>query len=162
MKLQELYLGDLPCGQAEIVETGLYVKITCTAKFQEERVMRVYVLGEEGHYCLGVLMPQGEDWGLERVIPRSTWEHWADKPLVVSTKVPLRKKTENPQEMWSPWEGPLFHWNHVRGLTRMENGVQVVAIPYDIGLPLDQVEIFAQLTPCRIGGQLHLACRIND
>lgn len=63
------YLGKA-IGKAEVTQQGLYHCITCRCRLPKDSVHRIYVSDGGKNTCLGVCMPDGDIFTLEKKIPR--------------------------------------------------------------------------------------------
>lgn len=61
----EIKLGDRPVGKAQVTREGLYYRFRCSCKLEQTSVCRVAV----GDVSLGILVPQGNGFGLDTKLP---------------------------------------------------------------------------------------------
>ena len=64
----EVYLGSNPAGKIQITKQGLYSRIVCRCIVPQDVVYRLYAAGNGKRENLGVVIPDGEGYLLERSI----------------------------------------------------------------------------------------------
>ena len=69
MRIYDVLLGNKTVGSAEIREVGLYCRVQCICKLPSSQIYRILMVGTTGELLLGVCVPNGDEWILERKIP---------------------------------------------------------------------------------------------
>ena len=65
----EVYLGDKPAGKLQITREGLYYRLLCRCQVPDEMVYRLFAVSDKERVNLGVVIPDGDGFTLERRIP---------------------------------------------------------------------------------------------
>ena len=65
----EVYLGDKPAGKLQIRREGLYYRLLCRCQVPDEMVYRLFAVSDGERVNLGVVIPEGDGFTLERRIP---------------------------------------------------------------------------------------------
>ena len=65
----EVYLGNDPAGKVQIQKQGLYYRIICRCIVPKDMVYRLYAVSNQERKNLGVVIPEGDGYILERRIP---------------------------------------------------------------------------------------------
>lgn len=71
----EVYLGDKPAGKLRIERDGLYYRIVCHCYVPEDTVYRLFAVMDSHRENLGVVVPEGDGYFLERKIPVKRLNH---------------------------------------------------------------------------------------
>ena len=69
MRIYDVLLGNDTVGSAEIREVDLYCRVQCICKLPSSQIYRILMVGTTGELLLGVCVPNGDEWILERKIP---------------------------------------------------------------------------------------------
>ena len=70
----EVCLGSNPAGKVQITRQGLYCRVVCRCHVPLEAVYRLYGVSEKGQENLGVVMPEGDGFLLDRRLPAKRLE----------------------------------------------------------------------------------------
>ena len=65
----EVIYGNAAVGKVSLKQQGLYCRIVCRCRIPKDQICRLYVLTESGRENLGVLVPEGDGFILDRKIP---------------------------------------------------------------------------------------------
>lgn len=65
----QVYLGNLPAGKVQVIRQGLYYKITCRCQINGDMIYRLYAVTGDKRENLGVVVPDGDGFVLEKKIP---------------------------------------------------------------------------------------------
>ena len=65
----EVYQGTKPVGKVQLVKQGLYCRIQCRCRPEGQQVHRLYVLSDTGRENLGVVVPEGDGFVLDKCVP---------------------------------------------------------------------------------------------
>ena len=65
----EAVLGNRPVGKVQLTRQGLYCRVVCRCILPQDGVYRLYALGDQGRENLGVVVPDGEGFLLDKKIP---------------------------------------------------------------------------------------------
>lgn len=91
----EVYLASKSAGKVQLIRQGLYCRVICRCQFSAEGVYRLYVQRDNGQENLGVVVPDGDGFYLDRKIPV---KRIGEGPLrfVLSSGMPLASGTFYP------------------------------------------------------------------
>ena len=67
--IYEVFLGTAPVGKVQLIRQGLYYKIQCRCRIEGDMVYRLYVVTGGSRENLGVVVPEGDGFILEKRIP---------------------------------------------------------------------------------------------
>ena len=91
--IHDIWLGDKAVGKAEVSRQGLYYRIRCKCQLAEESLCRV----RAGDVSLGVLIPDGDGFGLETKLPVKRFENQSRKftiqpnrPVLAGKFIPIK------------------------------------------------------------------------
>lgn len=70
----EVCLDSHPAGKVEIIRQGLYCRVVCRCHVPLDTVYRLYGVSEKGEENLGVVMPEGDGFLLDRRLPAKRLE----------------------------------------------------------------------------------------
>lgn len=136
-----MYEGT-PVGTADIAQEGLYCTVTCRCKVPTDQVLRAYADSDGAPFCLGVLVPEGEELCLRRRFARSAFP--AD----------LRSVTVAGSDgTWHSWSGTLAGVAVSDGMTRTVGGVRQVAVPWEPERTQDYLPFLTHCTPVDLQGR---------
>ena len=65
----EICLGASPVGEAIVEKQGLYYRISCRCRVNGATMQRVMVASGEKKVDLGICVPMGDDFGLDKRVP---------------------------------------------------------------------------------------------
>ena len=65
----EIYLGAEPVGEAVVEKAGLYYRFSCRCRLRGATMQRVMVACAEKKVDLGICVPIGELFGLDKKVP---------------------------------------------------------------------------------------------
>ena len=65
----EVFLAGRPAGKVQLIRQGLYCRVVCRCVLPTDGVYRLYALGDQGRENLGVVVPDGEGFLLDKKIP---------------------------------------------------------------------------------------------
>ena len=65
----EVYFGGNPVGKVQVIRQGLYYRFICRCKLEYDGVYRLAVLCGSSQMNLGVVIPEGDGFGLDKLIP---------------------------------------------------------------------------------------------
>ena len=65
----EVYLGNHAAGKVQILRQGLYCRVICRCRIDSDQVYRLYAVSEDSRENLGVVVPEGDGFLLDRKIP---------------------------------------------------------------------------------------------
>ena len=65
----EVFFGRNAVGKVQVIRQGLYYRFICRCKLPEEGIYRLCVLCGKTQTNLGVVVPEGTGFGLDKVIP---------------------------------------------------------------------------------------------
>ncbi len=140
-----LYEGT-PVGTASVTQEGLYCSISCRCKVQTDQVLRAYAESDDGPFCLGVLVPEGDALCLRRRFARSAFP-----------KIPTAVTVAGAKGTWHDWSGTVAGVPVSRGLTRTVGGVRQVAVPWEPEQTEAYLPFLRHCTPVEIQGSRYLA-----
>ena len=65
----EVLLAGRPAGKVQLIRQGLYCRVVCRCVLPADGVYRLYALGDQGRENLGVVVPDGDGFLLDKKIP---------------------------------------------------------------------------------------------
>ena len=65
----EVYYGKRPAGKVRIIRDGLYCRVICRCQLPEDQVFRLYAVWEDHRENLGIPVPEGDGFVLDKRIP---------------------------------------------------------------------------------------------
>lgn len=65
----EVSFGNSPVGKVQLVRQGLYCRIVCRCRLPGDLVCRLFVQTDKGRENLGVVVPEGDSFLLDKKIP---------------------------------------------------------------------------------------------
>lgn len=65
----EVFFGRSAVGKVQVIRQGLYYRFICRCKLPGEGIYRLCVLCGERQTNLGVVVPEGSGFGLDKVVP---------------------------------------------------------------------------------------------
>ena len=65
----EVFFGRSAVGKVQVIRQGLYYRFICRCKLPGDGIYRLCVLCGESQNNLGVVVPEGTGFGLDKVIP---------------------------------------------------------------------------------------------
>ena len=65
----EAFLGNRPVGKVQLTRQGLYFRVVCRCMLPSDGVYRLYAMGDGRRENLGVVVPDGEGFLLDKRIP---------------------------------------------------------------------------------------------
>lgn len=65
----EVYFGSEPAGKVQLLRQGLYYRIICRCQIPGDQVYRLYAVQGDRRENLGVLVPEGDAFLLDKKIP---------------------------------------------------------------------------------------------
>ena len=65
----EVYLGNKQVGKVQIIQQGLYRRVICRCRMQDTGIYRLYAVFGGRQENIGVIVPDGEGWILDKKIP---------------------------------------------------------------------------------------------
>lgn len=65
----EVFWGHEPVGKVQLMQKGLYCRVLCRCRLPEDQVLRLYAVQNGKQENLGVLVPEGEGFFLDKMIP---------------------------------------------------------------------------------------------
>lgn len=147
-------------GELTVVEEGLYRSFQAQCRRLGPEVFRLYAVGTAGRLRLGIPEPKGGLLLLCRKL--SAREAAAAGPLL---RGELRPCGAEDDEVWQPVSNPeqlfrnAFFKERLRGvqgaLSRREDGVRCMALPYSERRPFPLVPLFCFARIRWIGGQMY-------
>ena len=72
LHLEEYYtvcFNDRDAGKVQLIRQGLYCRVICRCQVPGDRVFRLYSVGSDCRENLGVVVPEGDGFVLDRKIP---------------------------------------------------------------------------------------------
>lgn len=70
----EVFFGGNAVGKVQVIRQGLYYRFICRCRLELEGVYRLSVLCGSSQMNLGVVVPEGDGFGLDKLIPRKHLE----------------------------------------------------------------------------------------
>jgi len=67
--------GKNTIGKVQVVKNGLYYRFVCRCRHSGDGVYRLMVSCGEQRFSIGVLVPEGDGFGLEKKIPAKQFVH---------------------------------------------------------------------------------------
>ncbi len=64
----EVRFGDKPVGGVQVEKQGLYYRFSCRCRLSGAVVCRLMAQWDTGSESLGILVPMGEEFGLDRAV----------------------------------------------------------------------------------------------
>jgi hypothetical protein len=151
-------------GELTARHEGLYLGFHAACRPGGTAPCRLFAVGEQGAVRLGVPVPEGALWTLERRLSQRTVAETAGALL----RGELRRVGEEP---WRsvPVPEELFTDPLLRralraagkALTRREEGLRCVALPFDGAAPFPLAGLFCFAQVCRIDGRDWAVFRFN-
>ena len=68
-KVYDIMLGDEPVGCAQVKREGLYYSFCCSCKLSGDVLCKIVVICGERTEDLGICVPKGNEFGLEKKVP---------------------------------------------------------------------------------------------
>lgn len=65
----EVYFGNRVCGKVQVLRQGLYFRVICRCRIPADQVYRLFGVRGSCRENLGVLIPEGDGFLLDRRIP---------------------------------------------------------------------------------------------
>lgn len=65
----EVFFGGNPVGKVQVIQQGLYYRFICRCRLEWDGVYRLSVLCAGAQRNLGVVVPEGDGFGLDKLIP---------------------------------------------------------------------------------------------
>jgi len=147
-------------GELTAEAAGLYVNCRARCDLPEGTLARLYAVGRDGEVRLGVPEPEGDAFCLRRRLPRRELEAAG---YLLRGELRAGNMEEEPSDGWQPIPAPerLFRGDFLRrelrgcrdALTRTEEGVRFVALPFDTRRPFLMTSLFCFARVRRIGGR---------
>ena len=140
-----LYEGS-PVGSGCIMQEGLYCSVSCRCKVPSDQVFRAYAESDDGPFCLGVLVPEGDAWCLRRRFACSAFPRNLTAVTVAGA-----------EGAWHDWSGTVAGVPVSGGLARTVGGVHQVAVPWEPEQAEAYLPFLRHCTPVEIQGSRYLA-----
>lgn len=80
----KVYLRDQDVGKVQIIQQGLYFRVVCRCLLPDSQIYRLYAVSGEKQDSLGVVIPEGDGWILDKKIPAKRLNKCVDR-FVLST-----------------------------------------------------------------------------
>ena len=88
--IYKVYLGSIPVGKVQLIRQGLYYRIQCRCRIEGNLVYKLYAVIGNKRENLGVVIPDGDGFSLEKRIPvKRLGEEGAD--FILSTGAGLER-----------------------------------------------------------------------
>lgn len=68
-EVYEVYYGGTPAGKIQLLRQGLYVRLICRCQLPTQEVCRLFVDFGDRRESLGVVVPEGDGFLLDKKIP---------------------------------------------------------------------------------------------
>ena len=65
----EVYLGNQSAGKVQLIRQGLYYRVICRCRVPGDQVFRLYAVQGNRRENLGVVIPDGDGFSLDKKIP---------------------------------------------------------------------------------------------
>lgn len=65
----EVCYGDAVCGKVQLLRQGLYFRVICRCRYPGNQVLRLYALRDRNREMIGVVIPEGDGYVLDKKIP---------------------------------------------------------------------------------------------
>ena len=85
----DVFFGGHPVGRVQVLRQGLYYRFICRCKPECDGVYRLAVLCGGSQMNLGVVVPEGEGFGLDKLIPRKRLEEGRPEFFLASRQAPV-------------------------------------------------------------------------
>ena len=135
--LYDIYRGQEKIGKAEVKQEGLYYRFRCVCDLSGEVIYRITVSCGESTENLGIPIPSGDSFYLEKKIPVS---HFSGQGVI------FRAMPRHPQvpDMWIPIkpEQPFEYIDRLENaVAEQRNGEMGILIPSEDPVPQDNDQI---------------------
>lgn len=153
-------------GEVILERQGLYARFTARAFLPDQGLWCAWLVGERGELRLGVLEPEGEQGTICRRF--SGMETAGLGPIL---RGELRRAGEAPKAWTAVGNAEsLFQWEWLRGqlrgfsggLTCREEGVRLLAMPWDKRKPFPLVPLFCLGTLRCIGSRYYIVYAFSE
>ena len=128
---------DAKCGTVQAEADGLYWRVRARCEVETGQPRRLYARNGEQTLNLGVLMPEGDDWVLEKRVSARTFCFTEDTEISFD------------ENGWLPFSGELMGCPVENAKRRGDR----VAFPFEAEMPLPVMQLFCFLTPESVEGQ---------
>ena len=159
MERAPVVLDGRTVGTLTAAEEGLYVCYRAEYRLSCPRVLRLFAVGNRGELRLGIPEPRS---GVFRLTRRLSAREGEKAGSLLRGELRGTEEEEEPASRWQSAEDPrllfrtAFLRDQLRGcqgaLTRQENGLRYLALPFDRRRPFLLTSLFCFARVRRIGG----------
>ena len=175
----EVYIDSSAVGAAEVVCDGLLTRIKCEVDYESDKVLRLAADVGDRYETIGVMMPRGKGFALEKCftrndIERKNLENAARYVLVSENAVYERKEEceESDERVWVKCDDPaaLFEDRELGAaisrcgavLKAECDGFTYIAVPAERENPFPALPIFYFGQREKLGGREFLVFTLKD